>query len=91
MRARNRGGIGFSYGPPGYIRAGGSDSLQSIPGLLKSLKIPSLNLNSVCGGNTRTLRLKIAGPLNKVTLNRFSNSLSNFMVSVRYYCRKEKR
>ncbi len=34
MGARNRVGIGFSYWP-----AGGIDSLEWIPGLLKSLKI----------------------------------------------------
>jgi hypothetical protein len=35
MGARNLVGIGFSYPP-------GKDSLESIPRLLKSLKIPSL-------------------------------------------------
>jgi hypothetical protein len=43
MVARNRVGIGLSYRPQDYIGVGGIDSLQSIPGLLKSLKIPALD------------------------------------------------
>ncbi len=41
MGARNRVGIGLSYHPPCYI-GWRNRSFESIPGLLKSLKIPSL-------------------------------------------------
>ncbi len=41
MGARNRVGIGLSYRPARLHRLAESISLESIPGLLKSLKIPS--------------------------------------------------
>ncbi len=44
METRNRVGIGLSYRPAQATLAGGIDSLVSIPGLLKSLKIPPLPL-----------------------------------------------
>jgi hypothetical protein len=40
MGARNRVGIGLSYRPAG-LETGGNDSLKSIPGLHKRLKIPT--------------------------------------------------
>ncbi len=40
MGTRNREGIGCRTGPPGYIGCG-IDSLEPIPGLLKSFKISS--------------------------------------------------
>ncbi len=42
MWARNRVGIRLSYPARQATEAGGIDCLESIPGLLKSLKIPSL-------------------------------------------------
>jgi hypothetical protein len=42
MGARNRVGLGLSYQPEGIHRLAGIVSLESIPGLLKHLKIPSL-------------------------------------------------
>ena len=42
MGAKNRVGIGLSTGPRKATKAGGINSLESIPGLLKSFKIPSL-------------------------------------------------
>jgi hypothetical protein len=42
MGARNRVGIGLSYWPARGYKAGGIDSLESIFGLLKSLKIRAL-------------------------------------------------
>jgi hypothetical protein len=44
--ARNRVGIGLSHHPPCYI-GWRNRSFESIPGLLKSLKIPSLPSSSV--------------------------------------------
>jgi hypothetical protein len=41
MGARNRGGIGLSF-RPARLQAGGIGSLESIPGLHKSLKIRAL-------------------------------------------------
>jgi hypothetical protein len=41
MGARNRVRIGFSYRPARLRRLAESISLESIPGLLKSLKIPA--------------------------------------------------
>jgi hypothetical protein len=38
---------GCRTGPPGYIGWGVIDSLESIPGLQKSLKIPSLKSGSI--------------------------------------------
>ncbi len=46
MGARNRVGIGLSH-RPARRHTGGIDSLEWIPGLLKSLKIPLLNLQSL--------------------------------------------
>jgi hypothetical protein len=42
MGAMNRLGIGLSYRPDRSTKAGGIDSLESISGILKSLKIPPL-------------------------------------------------
>ena len=39
MGAKNRVGIGLSTGPRKATKAGGINSLESIPGLLKSLKV----------------------------------------------------
>ncbi len=49
MGARNRGGIGCRTCPPGCI-SGGIDSLESIPGLLKSFKIPTQLTDVGMGG-----------------------------------------
>ncbi len=45
MVARSRVEIGLSY-QPARLQAGVIDSLESIPGLLKSLKIPALALHA---------------------------------------------
>ncbi len=47
MGARNRVGIGLSYQP---ARAGGIVSLESLLGLLKSLKIPSQHFMKLMTG-----------------------------------------
>jgi hypothetical protein len=41
MGTRNRVGIGLSYWPGRLQLAGGIDSLESVLGLLKSLRLPS--------------------------------------------------
>jgi hypothetical protein len=63
MGARNRVGIGLPYRPPA-TQAGEIDSLESILGLLKSLKIRAQESNRFRGIDSATLCC-LAGPYDK--------------------------
>jgi hypothetical protein len=58
MGARNRIGIGLSY-RPARLQAGGIDSLESIPGLLKSLKIRAQHQHAPYLQQTPALQVRL--------------------------------
>ncbi len=69
LESGNRVGIELSYRPRQATSAGGMDSLESIPGLLKSLEIPSLQ--NLCLGNPELVFLNLYGAQESMPRHQF--------------------